>query len=69
MMENFPNLERGKTMQVNEAHRIPIKMNPKRPTPRSTLIKMPSCKDKEDLKSSKRETRSNIQRGSDKASH
>ena len=34
MTENFPNLERGKTMQVQEAHKVPIKMNPKRPTPR-----------------------------------
>ena len=45
--EKFPNLEKGKTMQVQEAHRVPIKMNPRRPTPRHIIIKMPSFKDKE----------------------
>ena len=34
MMENFPNLMREKVTQVQEAQRVPIKMNPKRPTPR-----------------------------------
>ena len=34
MTENFPNLEREKTMQVQVAKRVPIKMNPKRCTPR-----------------------------------
>ena len=29
MTENFPNLVRGKVMQVQEAQRVPIKMNPK----------------------------------------
>ena len=32
MTENFLKLERGKTMQVQVAKRVPIKMNPKRPT-------------------------------------
>ena len=45
--EKFLNLERGKTMQVQEAQRVPIKMNPKRPTPRHIIIKMPSFKHKE----------------------
>ena len=31
--ENFPNLLRGKVTQVHEAQRVPIKVNPKRPTP------------------------------------
>ena len=47
MTENFPNLERGKAMQVQEAQRIPNKMNPKRPTPQHIIIKMPNFKDKE----------------------
>ena len=34
-------------MQVWEAQRVPVKMNPKRPTPRHIIIKMPSIKDKE----------------------
>ena len=40
MPENFPNLERGKTMQVQEPQRVPIKMNPKRPAPRHNIINM-----------------------------
>ena len=27
MTENFPNLERGKATQVQEAQRVPVKMN------------------------------------------
>ena len=47
MTENFPNLKREKAMQVQEAQRVPSQMNPKRPTPRHIIIKMPSIKDKE----------------------
>ena len=46
MTENFPNLEMGKATQVQEVQRVPIKMNPKRPTPRHIIIKMPRFKDK-----------------------
>ena len=34
MTKKVPNLERGKAMQVQEAQRVLIKMNPKRPIPR-----------------------------------
>ena len=64
MTENFLNLERVKAMQVQEAQRIPNKMNPKRPTRRYIIIKMPSIKDRDILKSSNGERRRNIQRGS-----
>ena len=47
MTEHFLNLERGKTIQIQEAQRIPIKMHPKKPTARHIIIKMPSFKDKE----------------------
>ena len=47
MTENCPNQERGKAMQVQEAQRVLIKMNLKRPTPRHIIIKMPNFKDKE----------------------
>ena len=47
MTENFPNLEREKATQVQEAQKVPIKMKPKRPTPKHIIIKMPSLKDKE----------------------
>ena len=55
MTENFPNLERGKTTQVQEADRAPIRLNPKRPTPRNIIIKMPSFKGKEIILKTARE--------------
>ena len=45
--ENFHNLVKEVDIQVQEAQRVPIKMNPKRPTPRHIIIKMPKVKDKE----------------------
>ena len=68
MMENFPDLMREKVTQVQETHRVPSKRNPKRPTARHIIIKMAKFKDKENHKSSKRETRSNILGSPDKAS-
>ena len=47
MKENFPNLVREIDMQVQEAQRVPNKMDAKRPTPRHIIIKMPKVKDKE----------------------
>ena len=42
-------------MQVQEAQRVPIKMNPKRPTPRHVIIKMAKSKDKERILKAARE--------------
>ena len=39
-MENFPKLIREKVTQIQETQRVPIKRNPKRPTPRHIIIKM-----------------------------
>ena len=47
MTENSPNVEWGKATQVQEAQRVPIKMNPKRPIPRHIMIKVPSFKNKD----------------------
>ena len=47
MKENFPNLVKEIDMQVQEAQRIPNKMDAKRPTPRHIIIKMPKVKDQE----------------------
>ena len=33
MTENFPNLKKETDIQIQEAWRVPNKMNPKRPTP------------------------------------
>ena len=40
MMENFPNLMREKVTQIQEAQRVPMRRNPKRPTARHIIIKM-----------------------------
>ena len=37
---NFLNLEKGKATQVQEAQSVPIRMNPKKPTPRHIIIKL-----------------------------
>ena len=47
MKENFPNSVKEIDMQVQEAQRVPNKMDAKRPTPRYIIIKMPRVKDKE----------------------
>ena len=47
MKENFPGLVKKVDMQVQEAQRVPNKMDAKRPTPRHIIIKMPKVKDKE----------------------
>ena len=65
----FPNLVKGIDIQVQEARRVPNKMDAKRPTPRHIIIQMPKVKDKErilketreNLKSSKRKEVSYLQ--------
>ena len=47
MKENFPNLVKEMDVQVQEAQRVPNKMDAKRPTPRHIIIKMPKVKKKE----------------------
>ena len=46
MKENFHNLVKELDMQVQEAQRIPKKLDPRRNTPRH-IIKLPKIKDKE----------------------
>ena len=48
MKENFPNLVKEIDFQeVQEAQRVPKKLDPKRNTPRHIIIKLPKIKDKE----------------------
>ena len=48
MKENFPNLEKEIDFQeVQQAQRIPKKLDPRRNTPRHTIITLPKIKDKE----------------------
>ena len=46
MKENFPNLMKEIDVQVQEAQRIPNKMDPRRNTPRHIIIKLPKIKDR-----------------------
>ena len=46
MAENFPNLKKETDIQVQEAQRVPNKVNQNRPTPRHTIIKMAKVKDR-----------------------
>ena len=48
MEENFPNLVKGIDMLVQEAQRVPNKMEAKGPPPRPTIIKIPKVKIKRD---------------------
>ena len=47
MTENFLDLVGEKVIQIQESQRVPIKMKPKRSTPRHIIIKMAKFKDKE----------------------
>ena len=53
--EKFPNLVKETDMHVQEAQRVPNKMDAKRPTPRHIIIKMPKVKDKETILKAARE--------------
>ena len=55
MNENFPNLLKEIDIQIQEAQRIPNKMDPKRTTTRHIIIKMPKIKDKERIIKAARE--------------
>ena len=55
MKENFPKLVKEIDIQVQEAQRIPNKLDPKRTTPRHIKIKMPKVKDKDRILKAARE--------------
>ena len=56
MKENFPNLAKEINFQeVQEAQRVPKKLDPKRNTPRHIIIKLPKIKYKERILKAARE--------------
>ena len=56
MKENFPNLEKEIDFQeVQEAQRVPKKLDPRRITPRHIIITLPEVKDKERILKASRE--------------
>ena len=64
MKENFLNLVKEIDMQIQEAQRVPNKMDVKRPTPRHIIIiKIPKIKDEERILKAAREKNLVICRG------
>ena len=55
MKENPPNLVKEIDVQIQETQSIPNKLDPKRTTPRHSIIKMPKVKDKERILKAARE--------------
>ena len=55
MKENFGNLVKEIDLQVQEAQRVPNKMDPKRTTPRHIILKKPEVKDEERILKAARE--------------
>uniref|UniRef100_A0A8D1UG41 L1 transposable element RRM domain-containing protein n=1 Tax=Sus scrofa TaxID=9823 RepID=A0A8D1UG41_PIG len=53
--ENIPNMGKESLTQIQEAQRIPYKINPRRNTPRHILIKLTKIKDKEKILKAARE--------------
>ena len=55
IVESLPNVEKEIVNQVQEAQRVPYRMNPRRNTPRHILIKLTKTKHKERLLKAARE--------------
>ena len=56
MKETFPNLAKEIDFQeVQEAQRVPKKLDPRKHTPRHIIIKLPKIKDKERILKAERE--------------
>ena len=55
IVENFPNMGKEIVNQVQEAQRVPNRLNPRRNMPRHTLIKLSKIKYKEQILKAARE--------------
>ena len=55
IVENFPNMEKEIANQVQEAQRVPYRINPRRNMPRHMLIKLAKTKHKERILKAVRE--------------
>ena len=53
--KNFPNMGKESFTQIQEAQRVPYKINPRRNTPRHIVIKLTKIKDKEKILKAARE--------------
>ena len=63
IVENFPNMGKEIATQVQEAQRVPYRINPRRNTPRHIVIKLTKIKDKEKLLKAAREKQQITYRG------
>ena len=67
IMENFPNMAKETDFQeVQEAQRVPKKLDPKKHTPRHVIITLAKIKQKERILKAAREKESYLQRSSHK---
>ena len=64
--ENFPNMGKEIVNQVQEAQKVPDRINPRRNTPRHIIIKMMKIKDKDKILKSTREKNDKTQENSHK---
>ena len=55
IVENFPNMGKEIVNQIQEAQRVPYRINPRRNTPRHILIKLSKIKYKENILKAARE--------------
>ena len=62
IVENLPNMGKKTATPVQEAQRVPYRINPRKNTPRHILIKLTKIKFKEKIFKTAREKKNNIQR-------
>ena len=62
--KNFLNMGKEPLTQIQEAQRVPYKINPRRNTPRHILIKLTKIKDKEKILKAAREKKQVTYKGS-----
>ena len=61
--ENFPKMGKEPLTQIQEAQRVPYKINPRRNIPKHILIKLTKIKDKEKILKAAREKKQIIYKG------
>ena len=57
--KNFPHMEKEPLIQIQEAQRVPYKINPRRTIQRHILIKLTKIKDREKILKAAREKKQN----------
>ena len=63
IVENFPNMGKEIVTQVQEEHKVPYRINPRKNTPRHILIKLTKIKFKEKILKAAREKQQVTQKG------